>query len=173
MADILPMHSDDNLWQLDISKASDSKRERWVRKNVERGKSEHFNIRISSFHIHRLSTIVEKNLDPQLETKADIFEDAIALWLEVWDEDHPDGAEGTLSNQSQLQRLSNALAIRESFMETAEQLLDKLKSVGATESIKSYIPVMCNQREQWRNDGTPDSILESLDKIIEKARRLI
>jgi hypothetical protein len=112
-------------------------------------------------------------MDPLLETKSDILQDALHLWLEKWDEDYGDGADGELSYEFRLKEIERRIIYQESFVGTVENIFDSLKKYRDVNGFKEYLVSMVEARLNFVGSGVPPEILERMDNLIEDTRRLL
>jgi hypothetical protein len=156
-------------WALDDPSSS---RQRYTKNEVKRGETERIQCRADSFHIRRIDEILAARIDPEFKTRSDVFQDAIAMWLEDWDHRYPDGASGQLRYQSELANMERKRQHRQGFIEHAETQLTGLREDGDVLGLKSYISLMLRARGDFQDDA-PDSFMERMDKLISEARRLL
>lgn len=147
-------------------------RQRYTKTEVKRGETERIQCRADSFHIRRIDEILAARIDPEFKTRSDVFQDAIAMWLEDWDRRYPDGAAGQLRYQSELANMERSRRHRTEFITNAEQELDGLREDADINGLRQYVQLMCRARGDFLDDA-PATFMVRMDKMISESRRLV
>lgn len=158
-----------NPWLLDDA---DIPRQRYTKSDVKRGQTELLQCRADAFHVRRIDEIVASRLEANFKTRSDVVQDAVAMWLEDWDRRYPDGASGELSYQGRLEKLQRRQQHRDSFMETASEYMDSLRTTGDIYGLKEFLQVLLMAQGDFRADA-PVSYMNKLEYMVETAERLL
>lgn len=146
-------------------------RRRYTSKDIKRGESETVSFRCDYRIIGRMQKIIEQRLDADLETRSDILNDAIHLWLTTWDEEHPDGNSGRMSSEFRMLEIQRNLEYQDRFLTNATELMDSLKEHRDVRMIREFLFHLAEMRYKFGNAG--DRFFEKFDSIVEDARRLV
>jgi hypothetical protein len=156
-------------WQLD---ETDAARHRYTKSDVKRGNTEVIQCRADAFHVRRVDEIVASRIDPNLKTRSDVMQDALAMWLEDWDTRYPDGATGELSYQARIEGMRRKRRFRTDFLETAEEELRSLATDGDTLGLSTLLQTLLLAQGDFKDDA-PQSYLDKLEKHISETKRLL
>jgi hypothetical protein len=162
---------------VDITRDSDPWRlerthEVYIRPKLTKEEQEYCNFRASKFHIRRLDEIVGQRLDPAFKTRTDILYDAVVLWLENWDLNHPDGATGELHFQFQLEQQQRQRASRNSYLEMVKGELEEAKKDGDLDGLSALASNIIRATQELKHSAPPKYVAE-LDQLLAETRRLL
>lgn len=162
---------------VDISRDSDPWRlekmhEVHPRPKLLKDEQEYCNFRANKFHVRRIDEIVGQRLDPAFKTRTDVLYDAVVLWLETWDLNHPDGSTGELHYRFQLEQQRRQRESRNAYLESLVEELDALRKDADLEGIKSLSSNIINAREELKHTAPPKYIAQ-LDQLLADTRRLL
>ena len=147
-------------------------RQPYTKASVKRGETTHIQCKADAFLVRRVDEIVASRIDDAFKTRSDVLQDAIAMWVDDWDEHHPDGASGQLSYQSELSRLERASENRTAFLTRADTQLNRLSGEGDRNGLQTYLEVMARARGDFLDDA-PKSFINKMDQYIDQAKRLL
>lgn len=146
------------------------KRTPYKRIQERKGDSTPVACRCDSFIVRRMDEILATQ-DPDYKTRSDIVQDALALWLEKWDEDHPEMVTA-LSYQFKVEQMGRRRAARSAFLEVAKTELEGLREDGDVGGLHHFIQALDTALIDFREDA-PASFLRKIDEIRMGAKRLI
>lgn len=161
----------------DISKEHDPwnlerTHEVYTRTKLPKDEQEYCNFRAKKSHIRRIDEIVGQRLDPAFKTRTDVLFDAVVLWLETWDLNHPDGATGELRFEFQLEQQQRQRGSRTSYMEKVTQELDELRKDADIDGLRSLASNIIMATQEMKHSAPPKYIAQ-LDQILADTRRLL
>ncbi len=148
-----------------------TKRTPYKRVQERKGDSTPVACRCDSFIVRRMDEILGSANSPDYKTRSDIVQDAIALWLEEWDKEHPEMVTA-LSYQFKVEQMGRRRAARTAFLEVAKTELDGLRDDGDISGLHQFIQALDTALVDFREDA-PASFLRKIDEIRTSARRLI
>ena len=154
-----------------LSNDDGTPRQRYTKSDVKRGQTELVQCRADAFLVRRVDEIVASRLDPIIKTRSDVLQDAIALWLEDWDERYPDQG-GALAYQSRLERMSRRREYRESFIDTVEEQLELTKRLGDISDLRELSQILSLAYTDFKTDAPPTS-MKRMDDLMQTCQRLI
>lgn len=167
--------SDDDLtsameaWNLD---SDGQKRTPYKRVKERKGESIPVTARCDSLMVRRTDEILASAVGwPTYKTRSDIIQDALAMWLEEWDKDHPDNTT-PLSYQFKVEQMGRRRSARTDFLEMAKTELDGLREDGDITGLAMFIATLDIALIDFRHDA-PASFLVKIDEIRNNAKRLI
>jgi hypothetical protein len=160
------MAEDVNPWQLE------RQHETFTKSNVQRGNTEHIQFRADAFHVRRIDEIIASRVDPSFKTRSDVLSDAVVLWLENWDLQHPDGTAGELHHRFQLDNQKRARQYRVEYMESAKEELDALRKDFDVEGLRALSRNLIAATIELTGKAPPKYIAE-LDQLLAETRRLL
>lgn len=152
-------------WQLD------SPHQRYFRKEGNKSETESFTGRFSSFHLRRIEEIIHTRIEPDFKTKTDIVQDAISMWLEDWDQRHPDGVGGEYTSSSQLDIIQAQSDRRANYLDKAKKTLDTVASDKDIAGLKAVVVSFVKYLEE--SHAAPAAYQLELEALIAKARRML
>lgn len=144
----------------------------YSRPKLPKDEQEYCNFRANKFHIRRIDEIVGQRLDPSFKTRTDVLYDAVVLWLETWDLNHPDGATGELHYQFELEQQQRQRESRNNYKDKVVEQLDELRKDGDIEGIKALASNIVRATRELKDSAPPKYIAE-LDQILADTRRLL
>lgn len=156
-------------WNLD---ADGSKRTPYTRVKDKKGDSVPVTARCDSLMVRRTDEILASAVGwPTYKTRSDIVQDALAMWLEEWDKEHPDQA-SALSYQFKVEQMGRRRAARTDFIDIAKKELDGLREDGDITGLHQFIATLDTALSDFRVDA-PASFLRRVDELRTSAKRLI
>lgn len=150
----------------------ENERQPYTKASIKRGETERVQCRADAFLVRRIDEIVASRIDEDFKTRSDILQDAISMWVDDWDNRHPDGMQGQLHYQSELARLERATENRSAFLGRAERQLTQLRNDGDTNGFSTYLSIMFRARGDFLDDA-PKPFISKMDQFISEAKRLL
>ena len=129
--------------------------------------------RISKQLLRRVDVIVQSRIDPRIQTRSDVVQDAIARWVQEWDKINPDGAGGVLSVESQVLMAQQQWQWREAFVVAIEGAIDKMRSNGDYTTVPLLKQAVEVRREQYIIEKVDKSVIAKLDRLLYRINDLL
>jgi hypothetical protein len=107
-----------------------------------------------------------------LKTKSDVFVNALFWWLDEWDKQHTDGANGLLRAQMALMQMKLERTIRSDFLIEAKDQLDELKRDGDIRRLNQLHGHLQMVYSDSLSDS-PESYLKDVRNLINEVKRLM
>jgi len=149
-----------------------TKRTPYKRVKERKGESIPVACRADALVVRRLDEILASAKGwPDYKTRSDIIQDAIVLWLERWEDEHPDTATA-LSHQLHVEKMGRRRAARNEFYELAKHELDGLREEGDITGLYQFIEAIDLSLKDFRTDA-PAVYLRKIDELRTNAKRMI
>lgn len=147
-------------------------RMRYTAASIRKGEAgEPVSFRPNAFHTRRIDEILAARIDPELRTRSDILHDALHLWLQTWDEQYPDGANGMMRTQFQMDELEREASVQKNFALRSQMILDDLRETGDVRKLTRYITMVSDGIEEFGDTASP-GIVTKLRAMLDTAERL-
>lgn len=148
------------------------KRTPYKRATERKGESIPIATRCDAFMVRRMDEILGSGTGlPDYKTRSDIVQDAIAFWLENWDQEHPDFST-PLRWQFRVEQMGRRRISRNDFLEKAKDTLDGLREDGDTTGLTHFIAALDESLTDFRQDA-PVSFLSRISDLRSQAKRLL
>lgn len=141
-------------------------------KRVVSKATSHCQFRCPEFLVRRVEMLLATRQESVLQTKSDVFINALFWWLDEWDKKHVDGANGLLRAQMALMQMKLERTIRTDFLEEAKDQLAELKRDGDVRRLSQ----LHNHLQMVYSDSltdSPESYLKDVRELIHEVKRLV
>lgn len=141
-------------------------------KRVVSNTTSHCQFRCPEFLVRRVEMLLATRQESILQTKSDVFINALFWWLDEWDKKHVDGANGLLRAQMAIMQMKLERTIRSDFLKEAKDQLEELKRDGDIRRLNQ----LHNHLQMVYSDSltdSPDSYLKDIRNLISEVRRLV
>lgn len=156
----------EHLWQI----GNPDDRERFTQ--APRGQTEQLNFRVFTSHSRVLDEIIHSGIDPRLKTKSDCLQDAVALFIEDWNEKYPDGLSGRTLRKLMLEKIRMERESREEFLSTIEAEIESAKKQKDREGFVKILSYLKVERDDYRQYAPP-SYIDQLTLLIKDLEELL
>jgi hypothetical protein len=173
MADLDKPPATPEAWTLDdIMEGSPKRRVPITSTQFKRGDTEMVSFRAPLEHVVKMQIIIEQRRVAGIQTRSDIMNDAVFMWLERFYEDNPTFDPAAAQDMKMI-RLRVEREHRATFLNSAQTLLEGLVEDQDTVGIDQYLVAMVESKYDYVNRNAPKSFVVKLDSLIDRARRLI
>lgn len=150
----------------------DNDRERFT--NQKKGQTEQAQFRVASMNVRRIEEICASKIDPRIKTKSDAYQDAVALWLEDFYNNHADGVTGRILSEWKMEQAELKNNERLRFLDRIDTSIEtslKMHDVEELNQILGYVKMEFN----WSQKGAPPvykrELIERINKLEELVKR--
>ena len=147
-----------------------AKRVRYTKAAIPRGaETEPISVRADVKIVRQIDEILAAQLEVDLRTRSDVFQDALAQWLSTWYDDHPDKFQSQ-RDEWELERKSYARTRRDEKLEQLRSQVTRAKMESDQDHLKYLLSVAVKLRITFNEQRCSPKEKSEIDSLVSDLR---